>query len=137
MAFDGTGFTDASVAIIMVGSRGNMVNSAKQIYVPGGSVYAFSKDPLLVYILQDGTLAQLKFIGFFGDGTNFYYMEADGTSGAIVEKYVSSSLGVLANLKTIGLFPFRSDVKHESSISLIAGGYANYFEATSNMKESV
>lgn len=138
MTLLGGSFSDTSgVAINMVGFGGNMLNTNKQIYIPGAQVYTFSKDPLFVFILQDGTVAQLKFAGFFGDGTNFYYIEADGTSGTIVEKYVSSSLGVLANLKGHGIFPFRSDIKPESAISLIYGDYGNWFEAVSKMKEVV
>jgi hypothetical protein len=139
MTTGGASFTQSgAITLTMLGFHGNAVNSAKQIYVQGAQVYACSDTPLVVFILEDGTAAQLKFAGFFGDGTYFYYEEIDGTSGSPVVKYKSASLGALANLPERGVYPFRSDLGLESAIgAIISGGYSNYFEAPSNMKETI
>ena len=135
MALDGSSYTTYATQIKMLGFRGNGLNTTKHIFVQGGADYTFTKEPLLVFILQDGTAAQLKFAGFFSDGTYVYYVEADGSSGSIVEKYTSASLGAVANFLPRGIFPFRSDQKLEAAIGFMVGGYANWFEAATRMKE--
>lgn len=138
MALDGSGYADLGAhSISILGFRGNALNSNKQIYVQGAQVYTFTDTPLAVWILRDGTDAQLRFVGFFSDGTNVFYEEWDGSTGTAVQKAKGSSLGAVANFICRGIFPFRADLGLESAIGFNIGSNAYWYEAPTKMKEVV